>query len=1177
MSLQVEYVSRLSDVLAPALEYLRQPVDIFAKQHIVVPTAGVKAWLMSEVAKQLGTSGPNSEDGIIANVEVDFPGSLTKFLKPPVIGERDPWLIENLTFHVLDAISADAQYEPIIKRSGGPLIAARAIADRFDRYHVRRPAMIRLWEQGKGTVSPTAHNPNAKQLNATDMWQFQLWSEVRKRIGQPSPAARKPELSSKTPKQILVVGFQSLSPGQIDALLQLKDHVEVRVVLIHPSPAISKKWGVTADPTVGLIPERNPTPSLPADIDPLVNSWLLGSQELETLLASQDISSTHRVNNFVPTRSLLGRMQGMITNLGSSIIKETKNEVVELRLSRGIVGVVLPLLVIGLILDLKFETTPKFLIASIFVGFIAQYFKIRFLFSKRSKLMVKQPIADTSINSTPIEKDDRSLVIHRCHNLGRQIEVLHDALLHAFNDIKDLQPHEIVVMCPDIEAAAPYLEATFSRVLKVGGQNIRLPLVVADRGIRQVNEGAELLARLLDLAQSRCSVDGVLSVATSPIVLRNLGVNSEGVEHWYRYTNNANVRWGLTIEHRKRNGLDAPDLSAHTWRNSLEQMLLGALVPDGTQTFDALGVDALDDVDLSDIDEISALIRVFDVVLTLSDLTNKHRSVGEWCDAIESALDGLSGENCDELAIPLKQIGVFRASAGSNTVSVPFGDFASQLSDMVGQVPGRQPLRTGAITATSMIPLRGVPFRVVCVVGFDEESLSSSEGEGDDLIERQRLIGDQDARLEVRRSLLDATLAAQDRLIVTCNGQSIKNNQRLPLATPLAEFVDFARRLGAGQHSNLKHLSSIEVEHARHNISERNFFKDLVQPGIIWSHDGVAREAATTLGDSMSTTPVMAVGLADSIVLTPELLETTYIEPIEIYLRQTLDMYTYRKNEADVPATIPLSLDKKVSARLAKELLYFTSTNPSQIAKDAWKAEIRRSGVVPPAPFGDGAVEEVYELVEEMQTKLAALEVDIAALESVDIDFEITPGVKLAGKIPMCTQGSEMIATAIYFRASYKDYEYAPALRRLAIRLLIARAAGIPIKNGYVIARHENWPKDQKHIVRERTVVLDASITQDQAKERLSKLCDMARTALVSPCAGFGKTAAADDEEMSNEFDAFVSSDDFHESQEFIIFGGNPEFEEVFHSKSPVLSFWKQHRSLFTLPARDDKKEYVVK
>ena len=117
----------------------------------------------------------------------------------------------------------------------------------------------------------------------------------------------------------------------------------------------------------------------------------------------------------------------------------------------------------------------------------------------------------------------------------------------------DLQPHEVVVLCPNIEAAAPYMESTFARELKIDGRNIRLPLVVADRGIRQVDEGAALLAGLLDLVQSRCSLDGVLSLATSDLILKNLGVNSEGVEHWYRYAEKANVRWGLTEEHRKRN------------------------------------------------------------------------------------------------------------------------------------------------------------------------------------------------------------------------------------------------------------------------------------------------------------------------------------------------------------------------------------------------------------------------------------------------------------------------------------------------------------------------------------------------------------------------------------------------------------------------------------------------
>jgi hypothetical protein len=64
---------------------------------------------------------------------------------------------------------------------------------------------------------------------------------------------------------------------------------------------------------------------------------------------------------------------------------------------------------------------------------------------------------------------------------------------------------------------------------------------------------------------------------------------------------------------------------------------------------------------------------------------------------------------------------------------------------------------------------------------------------------------------------------------------------------------------------------------------------------------------------------------------------------------------------------------------------------------------------------------------------------------------------------------------------------------------------------------------------------------------------------------------------MANEFDVFVSSDEYHESEEFIIFGDNPQFEDVFHSKSPVTVFWKAHQGLFELPPKDSKKEYLVK
>jgi hypothetical protein len=272
-----------------------------------------------------------------------------------------------------------------------------------------------------------------------------------------------------------------------------------------------------------------------------------------------------------------------------------------------------------------------------------------------------------------------------------------------------------------------------------------------------------------------------------------------------------------------------------------------------------------------------------------------------------------------------------------------------------------------------------------------------------------------------------------------------------------------------------------------------------------------------------------------------------------------------------------LNVDKKVASRLAKELLSFKTAQTSLSSETDWDNEVRRSGVIPPSPFGDEAFTELHELVDAMQSNLAANSIDFVALKSVDVEIDITDEVKLIGKIPLCTSGDQMTAVAVYFRAGSKEYEYIPALRRLAIRLLIARAAGIPIKNGYVLARHEDWPNDPSHIVRERSVVLDAAITQDDAIKRLGHLCDMARIALVSPCASFGKTASVDVDKMANEFDAFVSGDGYHKSEEFIIFGDNPEFEDVFHSKSPVTAFWKAHQGLFELPLKDSKKEYLVK
>ena len=56
---------------------------------------------------------------------------------------------------------------------------------------------------------------------------------------------------------------------------------------------------------------------------------------------------------------------------------------------------------------------------------------------------------------------DRSVQVHSCHGVARQVEVLREVLLGLLADDDTLEPRDILVMCPDIETYAPLIVAGF--------------------------------------------------------------------------------------------------------------------------------------------------------------------------------------------------------------------------------------------------------------------------------------------------------------------------------------------------------------------------------------------------------------------------------------------------------------------------------------------------------------------------------------------------------------------------------------------------------------------------------------------------------------------------------------------------------------------------------------------
>ena len=209
--------------------------------------------------------------------------------------------------------------------------------------------------------------------------------------------------------------------------------------------------------------------------------------------------------------------------------------------------------------------------------------------------------------------------MHSCHGRGRQVEVLRDAILHRLAEDPDLEPRDIIVMCPDIEHFAPLIQATFGAYDEEGGHSDgtrQLKIRLADRSLRQTNPVMGVLAEVLELATARMTVSQVLDLAGREPVRRRFRLADEDLARLEQWVRESNVRWGFDAAHRQAFKLGR--VGANTWRSGLDRVLLGvAMAEDGQRLFaETL---PLDDVESGDI-ELAGRLAEF-----VERLQHRHR------------------------------------------------------------------------------------------------------------------------------------------------------------------------------------------------------------------------------------------------------------------------------------------------------------------------------------------------------------------------------------------------------------------------------------------------------------------------------------------------------------------------------------------------------------------------
>ena len=761
-----------------------------------------------------------------------------------------------------------------------------AIADTYDQYLMYRNDWILMWDaiaqhsgdqdklisEWQKSVSHT-RNSDERQLKKNqalgnvlkdNSWQPKLWILLFSRLtlnqSEILPSrydramvieevcARLNSLDAKSaedfnlPERVFIFGVSSLQPQIIRFLRSLSKHVDVNVMLLNPC---REYWG---------------------DID---NEWITRFKEFKKSLAAIRQSLVTREVSQELTGEALDRFKSMpVSDFKGDLIPlhgqelstteecySEEGELVEgnsLLLSLGKQG--------RDNLSLMLDSNPGADMSSIksnqllYTAFTAMPFnrKIAEMNSSASEtidpcfdnlfidpltaggdtvlhriqsqlLTLEQPSARIEI-----KPEDTSLEIHSCHTQRREVEVLRDALLLKFKEsigkdgLPALKPRDCLVMMPQIEKYAPYIEAVFGSVPE--DDKTYIPYALSDRSSKDSSEIADAVLKLLDIGVRRITLSMIVDLLTVPAIARRYHLSADDVDNISLWCQEANIHWGLNAKDSVKE--TRVDSVPWTFEQGLFRMLKGYLIGDTEELLPVYTqIEGADAKTLGSFYSfIEDLEKLRDEFVLPEELQQDGQSGAEvslnfaqWGETLEKSIFGRFfydrespdlnqdptyrecqdiKQICDDVSLVVNNLKEDSKKAGLDTpeLKIALPVFRSMLSRKLALSNESDSFMGGRVIFCSMIPMRAIPFKHIFILGLDDVSFPRQDKvPAFNLVGLKGLFrrGDRSRSIDDRYCFMEALLSARESIYLSYIGKSpIDNSDKNP-STVLEDLFDY--------------------------------------------------------------------------------------------------------------------------------------------------------------------------------------------------------------------------------------------------------------------------------------------------------------------------------------------------------------------------------------------------
>ncbi len=569
---------------------------------------------------------------------------------------------------------------------------------------------------------------------------------------------------------------------------------------------------------------------------------------------------------------------------------------------------------------------------------------------------------------------DTSITVLQAHSPQREVEVLHDRLLAWLDADKHLEPKDIMVMVPDMAVFAPHIHAVFGRF--AANDPRHLPYSVADTTPRTepLVQALDLLLQLPQLRITRVEWQSLFEVAA---VRKRFGLEEADVAQLDDWLADAGVRWGLDAPHRGAWGIppEMRNADQNSWLFGLERLLLGYAMGAPTHTATEPWQNTLPQPGVGGLDAqvISSLLQwLRHTQMALRQLQQPH-TPQEWGDVLQKLVDlffKASDDNeqrlLERVMAPLEtwlaECQLARLDSPLPLVVVR-EHWMAQL-----QQPAMQRRFFGpGVQFATLMPMRSIPFKVVCLLGMNDGDYPRSQTPRDfDLMsdgahaggtQSHWRPGDRSRREDDRYLFLEALLSARDKLYISWQGRRTTDHELKPPSVLVAQLMDYLNTVWTRDgkpacEAPLQPLQAFSPKYFTHESNFETYATD-------WQRALTPPKASNNLNLSDAQLP-------SELTLTQ--LQRLLKQPVEVFLVDRLQLRLDQPDEA-AQEVEPFALHGLDKYKISQHIAYAEQTEQAL-------AHLHLSGQLALAGFGEVQQNQLLKERQTLREQLDALRIE---------------------------------------------------------------------------------------------------------------------------------------------------------------------------------------------------------